>query len=89
MQDTIVSLLKMVDIADRSQGCLLGLLVGDALGASAEGFTAENVAEIAASLPSYQHGYYPFLRQYIPAIHMGTVIPLSKCPNLINSIYIL
>jgi len=50
---------------------MIGLLVGDALGASVEGFCPEEISVVAE-----QNGCGAFLNKYIPAIQMGSVTPL-------------
>jgi ADP-ribosylglycohydrolase len=63
---------KSSNIIRKAQGSMIGLLVGDALGASVEGFTSLEIARVAAD-----HGCAgPFLDKYIPAIQMGSVTPL-------------
>lgn len=62
---------------DKSRGCMLGILIGDALGAAVEGFPPAEIAELASSNGcNTPAGGHPLLDRYLPAIHMGTVTPL-------------
>mmetsp|Transcript_34061 Transcript_34061/g.43939 ORF Transcript_34061/g.43939 Transcript_34061/m.43939 type:complete len:423 (-) Transcript_34061:101-1369(-) len=61
-------------LINKAQGCFLGLLIGDALGASVEGFPPEEISELALSLDDTQKNI--FINKYIPSIQMGSVTPL-------------
>lgn len=56
-------------LIDRASGCLLGLMVGDALGASVEGWPPEEIIRYMMETTGQ-----PLVKEYIPAIHMGTVV---------------
>lgn len=60
-------------LASKAQGCMMGLLVGDALGTAVEGFPPEDISHLASSFNENQS---QFITHYIPAIQMGSVTPL-------------
>lgn len=62
-------------LASKAQGCMMGLLVGDALGTAVEGFPPEDISHLASSFNENQS---QFITHYIPAIQMGSVTPLRK-----------
>lgn len=63
-------------LVSKAQGCFMGLLVGDALGAAVEGFPPYEISELASSVNPNKG---QFITHYIPAIQMGSVTPLRKC----------
>jgi poly(ADP-ribose) glycohydrolase ARH3 len=52
---------------------MLGLMVGDALGASCEGFPTEEIRKLAQDKWKSD-----FIQGYIPAVHMGTYVPAGQ-----------
>lgn len=48
----------------RARGCILGLMVGDALGASVEGWTPEDISTLAQ-----ERWGSPLIRDFIDAVH--------------------
>lgn len=57
-------------MVDKARGAMLGIMVGDALGACVEGFSPSEISAVA-----YEKCGGPFINKYIAAIHMGAVIP--------------
>ncbi len=65
------------ELVDKCRGCMLGILIGDALGATVEGFPSAEIATLAAANGcGHSEGGFPLLDRYIKSIHMGTVTPL-------------
>lgn len=62
-------------LISKAQGCFVGLLVGDALGAAVEGFPPEEICRVASSFNPNQS---QFITHYMPAIQMGSVTPIGK-----------
>ena len=44
----MASLKPSINVDDRARGCMIGLLVGDALGAPVEGFPPQEISAIAS-----------------------------------------
>lgn len=57
-------------IARKARGCMLGLMVGDALGAAVEGFSRDEIRELAQETWGTD-----FIQDYISAVPMGTFVP--------------
>uniref|UniRef100_A0A7S3PRY3 ADP-ribosylhydrolase ARH3 n=2 Tax=Sar TaxID=2698737 RepID=A0A7S3PRY3_9STRA len=62
-----------VDATSRARGCMLGLLIGDALGAAVEGFDPDEIKNIAVQ-NGWNDGY---IHDYIEAVHMATYIKIG------------
>ena len=56
-------------LRSRARGCMLGIMVGDALGAAFEGYSQERIRKLA-------HGEWqtPLVQGFVRAVHMGTYI---------------
>jgi len=54
----------------RARGCMLGLMVGDALGAAVEGFPRKEIRLLAR-----ERWGGDAVEGFIPAVHMGTFVP--------------
>ena len=65
--------LRMALPASRARGCMLGLMVGDALGAAFEGFPADEIKEIAMRTWNSAR-----VEGYIPAVHMATYVSAGE-----------
>lgn len=66
------NLQMMSERKERAQGAMLGLLIGDALGAAVEGWPASEIRRFSEKT----FGGH-FVTGYVPAIHMGTVVGLK------------
>jgi hypothetical protein len=62
-----------VNLKDKSRGMMLGLLVGDSLGAAVEGTSPGDVVKVALAAACNGEPD-PFITSYVPAIQMGTVV---------------
>lgn len=60
-------------IVARARGCMLGLMVGDALGAAVEGFPREEIRDIAQDRWGCNT-----IEGFIAAVHMGTYVPAGE-----------
>ena len=67
-------------LLDKAQGCVLGLMCGDALGAAVEGFDRHEILKVAQE---HCNGDAE-LRDFIPAVHMGSFVA-NPDPDLINA----
>lgn len=57
----------------RARGCMMGLMAGDALGASVEGWPQEEIRKLAQSRWNSN-----LIQDFIPAVHMGTFVPAGE-----------
>lgn len=62
-----------VDAVARGRGCMLGLMVGDALGAAVEGFERKEIRALAQE----RWGSH-FINGFLAAVPMGTFVPGSE-----------
>lgn len=60
------------EVLARARGCMLGLMVGDALGAAVEGFPRAEIRALAQKTWGCNT-----IEGFIPAVHMGTFVPDS------------
>ena len=77
-EDRMASLAVKESLEARARGSMLGLLVGDALGAPVEGFAPWEIEKLAGSLHAADDANARFIDTYVPAIQMGTVTPLRE-----------
>lgn len=61
------------NLRERARGCLLGLMVGDALGAGVEGFPTSEIRSLAE-----QKWQSKFVQGFFPAVHMGSFVPAGE-----------
>ena len=59
-------------LRSRARGCMLGLMVGDALGAAFEGLSRDRVRKLAE-----QEWGTPLVQGFVRAVHMGTYVSTS------------
>eukprot|EP00930_Biecheleria_cincta_P095616 TRINITY_DN87560_c0_g1_i1.p1 TRINITY_DN87560_c0_g1~~TRINITY_DN87560_c0_g1_i1.p1 ORF type:complete len:402 (-),score=51.24 TRINITY_DN87560_c0_g1_i1:73-1221(-) len=57
-------------IQERARGCILGLMIGDALGAAVEGFPQKEIRELAQLTWKSN-----CIEDFLQAVHMGTYVP--------------
>ena len=62
-----------IDLADRARGCVLGLMVGDALGAGVEGWPADEIEKLCQ-----ERWQSNFVEGYFPAVHMATHVSAGE-----------
>ncbi|CAE7316565.1 Tbl3 [Symbiodinium sp. CCMP2456] len=60
-------------LRSRARGCMLGIMVGDALGAAFEGYSQERIRKLAQG-----EWRTPLVQGFIRAVHMGTYISTGK-----------
>lgn len=58
-----------LSLVDKARGCLLGLMVGDALGAGVEGWPSSEIKAFAQA-----RWKQDLVCEYFPAVHMGTYV---------------
>lgn len=62
-----------IDLANRARGCVLGLMVGDALGAGVEGWPADEIEKLCQ-----ERWQSNFVEAYFPAVHMATHVSAGE-----------
>eukprot|EP00927_Polykrikos_kofoidii_P055000 TRINITY_DN49317_c0_g1_i1.p1 TRINITY_DN49317_c0_g1~~TRINITY_DN49317_c0_g1_i1.p1 ORF type:complete len:396 (+),score=79.86 TRINITY_DN49317_c0_g1_i1:67-1254(+) len=60
-------------VMSRARGCMLGLMIGDALGAAVEGFPTGEIRRLAQATWGSN-----LIEGYIPAVHMGTFVSAGE-----------
>merc|ERR1719482_820220 len=58
---------------DRARGCMLGLMVGDALGAGVEGWPAEEIEALAQ-----ERWQSRLVEDFFPAVHMASFVSAGQ-----------
>ena len=62
-----------IDHTNRARGCVLGLMVGDALGAGVEGWRADEIEKLCQ-----ERWQSSFVEGYFPAVHMATHVSAGE-----------
>ena len=57
----------------RARGCMLGVFIGDALGAGVEGWPADEIEQFAT-----ERWQSPLVEDFFPAVHLATHVPAGE-----------